>query len=73
MADRTDNGPEFISTRLSEWCEKQGIILHWIQAGKPTQNAYNERFKGSFRRELLEPTSVSLVGPRVPAGERVNA
>jgi putative transposase len=54
MADRTDNGPEFISTRLSEWCEKQGIILHWIQAGKPTQNAYNERFNGSFRRELLD-------------------
>ena len=51
---RTDNGPEFISARLTEWCEAQGIILHWIQPGKPTQNAYIERFNSSFRRELLD-------------------
>ena len=51
---RADNGPEFISTKLSEWCEQQGIALHWIQPGKPTQNAYIERFNGSFSRELFD-------------------
>jgi putative transposase len=50
---RTDNGPEFISARLSDWCEQQDIALHWIQPGKPTQNAYSERFNDSFWRKLL--------------------
>jgi len=51
---RTDNGPEFISVHLSEWCKQQGIILQWIQPSKPTQNAYIKRFNGLFRRELLD-------------------
>ena len=48
---RVDNGPELISQGLQTWC--QGIDLHWIQPANPTQNAYIERFNGSFRRELL--------------------
>ena len=54
MQLRTDNGPESISVKLSEWCEQQGITLHWIQPGKPTQDVRIERFNGSFRRELLD-------------------
>ena len=50
---RTDNGPEFISHKLLEWCNKKQITLQFIQPGRPMQNAYIERKNGSIRRELL--------------------
>lgn len=51
---RVDNGPEFISAKLVAWCEAHGVKLHHIQPGKPTQNAYIERFNRSFRHEVLQ-------------------
>lgn len=52
---RCDNGPEFISHKLEEWCNDRSrqISLQFIQPGRPMQNAYIERKNGSMRRELL--------------------
>lgn len=50
---RVDNGPEFISHALDEWCRKHEISLTYIQPGKPMQNGYVERCNGSIRKELL--------------------
>jgi putative transposase len=50
---RVDNGPEFISAKLDLWCKENRIQLLFIRPGKLTENAYVERFNGSFRRELL--------------------
>ena len=50
---RVDNGPEFISTALDRWAFQHGVALHFIQPGKPTQNAHVESFNGHFREECL--------------------
>jgi putative transposase len=50
---RVDNGPEFISNKLDNWCKEHKITLLFIQPGKPMQNGYIERCNGNIRRELL--------------------
>jgi putative transposase len=42
-------GDAFVS-----WCEAHGILIDYIEPGKPNQNAYIERFNRSYRDEVLD-------------------
>ncbi|MBN0537403.1 transposase family protein, partial [Pseudomonas aeruginosa] len=50
---RSDNGPEYISSKLVLWAEKNGIRLDHIQPGNPQQNAYVERYNRTVRYDWL--------------------
>ncbi|WP_154666890.1 IS3 family transposase [Chania multitudinisentens] len=51
---RSDNGPELTAAALAEWAECHGVILDFIQPGKPMQNGFIERFNKTLRIEILD-------------------
>lgn len=51
---RLDNGPELISHELAKWAADQRVTLQFIQKGRPTQNAYIERFNRTYRQGVLD-------------------
>ena len=48
-----DNGPEGASRAMFDWSERTGVLLRFIEPGKPAQNAFVESFNGKFRDECL--------------------
>jgi putative transposase len=48
-----DNGPEFTGSVLDVWAYAHQVRLHFIEPGKPVQNAYIESFNGRLRDECL--------------------
>jgi putative transposase len=54
QALRLDNGPELTAQVFTDWCQQQGLTLHYIQPGKPDQNAFIERFNRTYRNEILD-------------------
>ncbi len=60
-AIRIDNGPEFTAQPFVDWCTDHGVAIHYIQPGKPDQNAYIERFNRTYRTEVLNAHLVESV------------
>jgi putative transposase len=49
-----DNGAEFTSKAMYFLTKEAGVKLHFIQPGKPTQNAFIESFNGKMRAYCLD-------------------
>ena len=49
----SDNGTEFTSRAVLRWADQNAIPWHYIDPGRPQQNAFIESFNGSLRDELL--------------------
>lgn len=54
---RVDHGPEFTSATFVAWCAQKSITIEYTQPGKPTQNAFVERFNGIYRDGVLDAWS----------------
>lgn len=53
----SDNGTELTSRAILDWQGKTRIAWHYIEPGKPQQNAYVESFNGRLRDECLNETA----------------
>lgn len=58
---RFDNGPEFTSRAMLQWGAERRVELHFIQPGKPTQNAKIESLNGKIRDELLNAHTFATI------------
>lgn len=50
----TDNGSEFRANAMQAWATKHDVRLHFIEPGKPTQNAFIESLNGKLREGCLD-------------------
>ncbi len=55
----SDNGSEFTSHAVLQWEQNRSLDWHYIEPGKPVQNAFIESFNGRLRDECLNETLFS--------------
>jgi putative transposase len=66
----SDNGTELTSNAILTWTAETGVDWHYIDPGKPVQNAFIESFNGRLRDEFLNETLfTSLVQARAALEE----
>ncbi len=58
----SDNGTELTSNAILSWAADAKVDWHYIDAGKPTQNAFVESFNGRLRDEFLNETLFTSLG-----------
>lgn len=58
---RCDNGPEFISAAIRDWCRSKGVGTAYIEPGSPWQNPYVESFNSRVRDELFAREVIDTV------------
>lgn len=54
---KCDNGTEFTSLAMQRWAGERGVVLHFIEPGRPSQNGHIESFNRRFRDECLDEHS----------------
>ena len=52
----SDNGTELTSNTILQWANDHKVAWHYIDPGKPVQNAFAESFIGRLRDKLLNET-----------------
>ncbi|MEM9098466.1 MAG: integrase core domain-containing protein [Pseudomonadota bacterium] len=62
-----DNGPEGKSRAMVDWSDRTGVLLRFIELGKPMQNAFVESFNGKTRDECL---NLHWLNSRRPLGSK---
>ena len=49
----SDNGTEFTNRAILKWADENDVDCHYIDPGKPVQNAFIKSFNGSLGDEML--------------------
>ena len=58
----SDNGTELTSNAILSWAAERGVDWHYIDPGKPVQNAFIESFNSRLRDEFLNETLFTSLG-----------
>jgi len=56
-----ENGTQFTSKMLDEWCYIRGVKLDLIRPGKPTENGFIESFNGRLSDECLNVNEFATI------------